>query len=252
MYEWATKAVGKLNIVPQLIDKVCLATLANHKATLPTDLRSISMIAFQSIATNTEELTTLIARLTNLENTLDNPALSHMENPTGLVDKISQYINSSTGWKPLRLTTSPFSKANSIDDIELYVNPEVSYEYAYNGDNTITSTLREGLLLIAYKAYPCVDGDMMIPDNEDYKEAITHYCLYRFYTTKAILSEEAAYRERDWHLARFHTLAMKARNLNLPDIDTLENIGNYRNRLYNRKNYYDMLFSNMGYKEKET
>jgi hypothetical protein len=140
-------------------------------------------------------------------------------------------------------------KAFHCDD-EFWTCPECQYEYVVNPDGSITSNVKDGTIIIAYKAWPTdKEGFLLIPDHEDFKEAILHYVLYRYYVVKAVTHEEAARQERDWHLRRYNTLAQKAKSLNLPDIDTLENIKNAQSRLVPRSNRYDNFFGNLGYKE---
>jgi hypothetical protein len=145
-------------------------------------------------------------------------------------------------------TASPMMKAILLTD-ELNIYPEYRYEYVVNVDGTITSTLGEGTLLVAYKAYPCSKGDYLIPDDEDVKDAIAAFCLHRFYSVKAIVHEEGARQERDYYLQRFHVLAMKAKNINSPSLSQLELMSNQANRLKRNTSHFDHFFSNLGYKE---
>ena len=139
-------------------------------------------------------------------------------------------------------------KAITITD-DLYINPQYRYEYSINPNNTITSSLKEGILLIAYKAYPCDKGDFLIPDNEDVKEAIAAYCMYRFYASRAIVHEEGARQERDYYLQRFHVTSGKAKNVNNPTLAQLELMSNESNRIKRNTSHFDHFFSSLGYKE---
>lgn len=56
-------------------------------------------------------------------------------------------------------------------------------------------------------------------------------------------------RERDYHLQRFSILSVRARNIDLPDIDTLENLAQFENRLKDGKNLHDKFFEGLGFKE---
>lgn len=249
LYEWAIKGVRKLNLSPMLVDKVCLATLAEHKATLPEDMHSISQIGFRLNTTSNEDITEYLQEIMGL--TEDDPSTSHMANPLGLVEQVSQYLSGSTNWLPMYESSSPMAKGITITD-DLYYNPEYRYEYVVNPDNTITSTLKEGVLLIGYKAHPCDKGEYLIPDDEDVKDAITHFCLYRFYAARAIVHEEGARQERDYYLQRFDTLAKKAKSVNLPTLSQLESMSNQVNRLKRNTSHFDHFFSNLGYKENTT
>jgi hypothetical protein len=93
LYEWAIKGVRKLNIIPMLIDKVCLVSLTNHQATLPSDFQSVSQIAFKINDSSDLELTELLQEIMGL--TEDDPMVSHMAYPTGLIEKVTQYLSGS-------------------------------------------------------------------------------------------------------------------------------------------------------------
>jgi hypothetical protein len=90
LYEWAIKGVRKLNIIPMLVDKVCLVSLTNHQATLPSDFQSVSQIAFKVSEASDADLTAYLQEIMGL--TSDDPSVAHMSEPTGLIDKVSQYI----------------------------------------------------------------------------------------------------------------------------------------------------------------
>lgn len=115
----------------------------------------------------------------------------------------------------------------------------------------LTSTLSDAVLAIAYLRYPTTaSGDTLIPDHEDLKEAIVHYCLYRYWLAQSFLREPAAIKEREFHLLQYQTLITKAAgDLNLPTLDELENIKNMTNRLVPRTNQYDSFFMKLNNRE---
>jgi len=74
--------------------------------------------------------------------------------------------------------------------------------------------------------------------------------LIGYYLTRTYVHEEAAYRERDWHLARYSVLATKAKgNENLPSLASLENMTQWTNKIVPRAHLFSTLFTNFGYKE---
>ena len=250
MYEWAAKALRKIAPEVLLVDKICATSITEHTAVLPSDLRFVTMIVWKASNVTDSTVEDELQRLMNLENTIDNPALNHMAYPNSIVLTAQNLLPLFAGYLPLRRSSSPFMTTFHCDD-EFYTCPDCSYEYVINPDLTITSTLRQGDIIVAYKAYPKDgDGGLLMPDDEDLKEAILHYCMYRYYLTRTVVHEEASYQERDWHLNRFATLSAKAKgNLNLPDLDTLENMSRNYTRLKKREHMYDNLFGNLGYKE---
>lgn len=246
--EWANKAAKKINLFANWEDKVCTRVLDSHRAEMPTDWKFINMILYREDTVDNSTLTDLIARELNLEEST-NPAVAHMENVDNLLSAFAEPFSSAHQYKPLRRTSGFFMNMIHCDD-EFYSCPECAYEYSISQGGIITSTLQTGILAISYKAYPTdEEGYLLIPDNEDLKEALVHYCLYRHFLRKSIYSEDASRGERDWHLRRYSVLAMKAKSTDLPDIDELENIKNFHTRIVPRTHMYDTYFTMLGNKE---
>lgn len=127
------------------------------------------------------------------------------------------------------------------------------HEYSIDHNMCLTTTLPEGVILVAYLRMPiCATGEAMIPDDEDLKEALFHYVLYRLYLKRAIMNEEGAARERDYHFSRFEALKIRVSGkLNYPGIDELENIKSHRDHLVPRVQRYDAFFSSLNRPETE-
>lgn len=172
-----------------------------------------------------------------------------MSNVDSLLESFANPFNNGHGYRPLRRTSNFFMNMVHCDD-DFYTCPECAYEYNISNNGTITTTMKDGILAVSYKHLPVDDnGDILIVDNEDLKEAITHYCLYKYYLRKSLYNEESSERQRDWHLARFNALAIKSRSIDLPDIDQLENMANYATRIVPRRHMYDTYFTQLGSKE---
>lgn len=246
--QWAYKGAQKLGIELQYENYICMLEVSDHEAYLPTNWKYINMIVgrWDDTYINIREE---LQRIMNLENEDDNPALAHMAYPERLVDRaITTILNNQ--WLPLRRSSSPFMKAIHCDS-EFYDCPSCQYEYVIeSSENRIITTLKEGTILVSYKSFPTDKENMLlIPDNEDVKEAIFHYCMYRYYLTRVVLKDQAAYREREWHLNRYQNLLLKSKSLNLPDVDTLENITQRQSRLIKWADQYQNLFTGLGDRE---
>ena len=85
--------------------------------------------------------------------------------------------------------------------------------------------------------------------SQDLKEAISHYCMYRWYSARISTADYAALnhlkQEREFHLAQFQVLSLKSKNLELPDIATLENLTNIRNRMVSVTTAFETGFNNI-------
>jgi len=242
----------------KLEEAVAIRNLVEHKAQLPNDLTYLTQVAYRPElpSDEIEELT----RIMNLQGEEWNTAVTdHMFNPSGLPEKAvrSLYASGLNKWYPMRASSSPFMSGilitgtpyNSVD----WTTPNLQgdHEYIVDSSMCLTSTLSDAVLAISYMRYPVkANGDTLIPDDEDLKEAIVHYCLYRYWLTRSFLREPNADKERDYHLSRYEVLMAKAGGeLNLPTLDELENLKNLTNRLVPRSNQYDNFFSKLNNRE---
>jgi hypothetical protein len=116
-------------------------------------------------------------------------------------------------------------------------------------DNKLCFNVNSGIVLIEYKKYSeNSDGEYIIPDNETYKRALVHYCLYK-YNDRMMRSNPSVMvqNERRWNLERFSLLSQRAvAEVNEPTINTLEAIRKNQNKLVGNMNLFETNFSNYG------
>lgn len=173
--------------------------------------------------------------------------------PTDLKALTMIAYSTSTGdehvWLPMRLSSNVFNKYVSCDDTLAYCT-DCAHEFSIDHNLVITTTLKEGTLLVSYKGFPKNDkGELLIPDNEVLKEALTHYALYYYWMSKFTMKEEGSEQRLKFHLDMWDTLSKKTMNLNLPDVNELENIKNMVTRLAPRTNRFQQFFSTLGNRE---
>ena len=243
--EWAIKGARKLNLVSNYTVKSCHLDIVEHLSTLPADCVSLTMVLIKTPGTSpTEEERADLADLLNLTDV--NAAFKWM-NGDGLVDKVvsgNTFLN--RPYVPMKQTTNPFIKTMNCMDANCV---DCVFEYTINPNGTLYSSVREGEVIISYLGYATDNGDCLIEDNEDIKEAIEAYVLHRYFEQKAISGDQVAMNQRDYYRNRFQVLSGKAKNSNLPTVGQLENIANYQNRLKPQSHQFDNLFANFGYKE---
>lgn len=225
MLEWATKALRKIKIFNKFSDKVSLIEICNHRGQLPKDLVYITQIAWKPIATVIDPIVTL-----------PNDGLSTKLNA----------LPSMLNWAPMRLTANPYFGTICMDDSILTCS-SCTHEFSVDENLLITTSLLEGNVMVAYLAYPTNDsGDALMPDNEELKDAILHYVLYRYWMSKYQMKEEGAQQHMDFHLTMWSNLAAKAAgSLNMPDLNTMENLKNITSRLVPRSEKFNQMFLNL-------
>jgi len=209
MLEWVARALRQMNLSLLYQDCVVKLSLADHKVQLPSNLKSLNMIAY---STN--------------------------------VDFDGTHV-----WLPMRLSSNVFNKYVACDESLAYCT-DCAHEFSVDHNLIVTTTLKEGTVLVSYKGYPLDDNnEILIPDNEVLKEALTHYALYYYWMSKYTMKEEGADQRMKFHLDMWNTLSKKALNLNLPGINELENLKSIVTRLAPRTNRFQQFFTTLGNRE---
>lgn len=149
---------------------------------------------------------------------------------------------------PMRLTSNPYHTSICCPTTITYCT-NCLHEYSVNELLIATTTLKEGTVMIAYKAYPTNNGDFLIPDDDVIKQALLYYVLYMYWLSKYNMKEDGAEQRVKYFLDMWSTLSKKAHNIDLPSIGQLENIKNQHNSLVPRSNKFDQLFTTLGKSE---
>lgn len=127
---------------------------------------------------------------------------------------------------------------------------DCKHTYSVSSSGVITSNTREGELLISYKAFPRdEEGNLLIPDNEDFKEAIFNFVLHRYFLSKVNSGKRQYKEDRDYYRKEFHRAAMKSKTMNAPDLGSIENIKNQAAGLVKPSYGYDSGFATISSKE---
>lgn len=211
--EWATSALRTMNIIPLLEDKVKVIELCEHKATLPSDMRFLTQVAYYD---STLPLVTL-----------------------------DDSVATTYPWVNMRLSSSPFALSICLDK-SITQCTHCTHHYSLSPDMTLTSSARNGSLMVAYKSFPVAeDGSALIPDDETLKQALLNYVLYNYWMVKYQMKEEGADQRMQFHLSMWSTLSKKAMNLNRPTIGQLDNIMRVWNHLVPTQNRMDHLMTTL-------
>lgn len=229
MIEWVNKGAQLLATSQMLEGKLAIMSLVNHKAELPEDFKYLTQIAYNTTNVCSSTSTDCFPEL----NLPDNSDLGSK------LDDLTLTLN----WKPMRLTTNPFHTSICLDS-SITSCPNCDHEFSISTSLVLTSTLKEGTILVAYLGLPKdSDNNLLIPDSEEVKEALLHYALYRHWMSRYSMKEDGAEQRMKHHLTMWNTLGKKAAgNLNLPDVNELENIKNMFNRLVPRDNMFAKFF----------
>ena len=242
MTEWAIRGFKKLNLHTGFQEKVCIAEIINHKAQLPSDVVYINQAAVRS-KFDEANLTT-IKQIIGVDSTSYYNALDHVTFPDSLATKALAIYNSSNNWEPMKPASSTFMQTVTLDNAFQINTSTCRSEYSVNGSGCMTTTDKDGYILLSYLGYAeDADGNTLIPNNANLKEALLHFCLYRYWMTKANQHEQNAGNLRNFHLELWQVNSQKAKgDLNMPDIGTMENIRNQQLNMLPRSNGFDNFF----------
>ena len=251
---WAIQGYKKFSMYQKYVELFYISYVSSHKAPLPDNFVAPIQIAY--VTDTVSDAISELKIIMNLDNAKDNPALTYITDPESLPTKSAQLITS-LSWKPLRLGSSSFSKIVDVPEGALYsayntTCVECEQTYALT-DTCITTSFKDGFILMAYLGYPTdKEGNILIPDDVEVIEAISHYVLYKYWISKAQLKEESTFQLAAYHLGQYQTLKTKATaKITAPTVDQLENILKQRNRLIPSTNHYSSFFANLNSKVNE-
>lgn len=181
LIEWSAKAMRNITVRQSYDYQVAFLTVSNHKAKLPCGLLYIDFIAYKDTLEEADIQQIRLYTSTAESNTITHKYLDFLQAP---------YFTES--WKMLRLaeTNAFLMGIHCKNPINLYMKCE--HEYSVDKQGYIHTSFKDGYLAISYFSYPMQDGDFLIPNDEDVKEAIKNFCLMRLWEKRMNLKEEQA------------------------------------------------------------
>lgn len=231
--ELAFQAVRKIGVIEQYESDIDPITISGYKGELPEDYLQIELMAYK-LDTTTPTTTELERIRLDLNHDNDLYYTGFTENGFFISD-----------YKPLRLSKSPFATSVHCENcINLYAVSEHTYVVHPNG--TITTSFEAGTVCVAYKKYAkdC-DGYIMIPDDQDYIDAVRSYILMRIWEFRMNTKEEGSANLFEYYAAKWQTMRNSlVGKMKLPNIDQLENLRQSQNRLIRKERDYYKGFYN--------
>lgn len=244
--EWAAKGYRKLNLPAKYEEAVTFLPVEDHTSSLPKDLVHINQMFYRDMETLTEEELEAIAKITGIEE--DKPFYRLIEDPQGFFERIGKatYFYKDY-YRPLRRYSGHFAFEDCTQDIP---RTNCVHQYVRNGE-MIRTSFKKGCVILSYKRRVTgCDGLDLIPDDEVLKDALFHFCMYRFWMARSMAHEQGAINQYRFHLRMYSHMSKRAvARLNYPDIDLMENIKNNNQRLVPRANFYDRGFSQLSNRE---
>ena len=260
--EWIGEALEHIGSAPQLNQKQCVLTVANHKVLMPTDLYYINQVAINDSVSpvTSSELDTLTTKVTELKDAIVAAQADDLEysDTAAVLQEINSrivvlenvYFKSSNQLQPLQYGASTFHKSMHCTGC---VNENAAYEDTYILDNDyIKTSFQSGKICLSYMAFP-TDEDCypLVPDEISFKEALFWY-IYKKLLLSFITIPENRRNGMDYTFAEqmWQKYCTQARNAaNYPDIDRYEAFMNQWVRMIPNINRHDTAFENLNTRE---
>lgn len=244
-YEWAAKGLNKIRPHLGYCMSNALIDLDEHVAALPSNFITLKGAGIMQMNSADEQLqlNNYLAEILSL-----NEPNNRFIIPQNLIEKVITHIGTNR-ITVMQKNSSTLLAPNLQNNTSYSSNDKPVYNIC--AGNILMSNVKKGLIIISYLSLPtdAATGDLLIPDDEDLKQAVYHYCMYRYYEKMIVLARDSMMnhykQERMFHLSQFQTLALKSKNLELPDEATLENLVNIYNRNIKVDSGFESFYSNI-------
>jgi len=233
MLEWIPEAMGQLKTSMELTYKYYDCTISFHKGKMPCGLIDLIAVEYEGARLPYSSTAKHYATGHNLAN-----ADPNMDSIPTFQSVIATVPNDTYIDQNNILWTSDISPTKTLKAVQSCdVHP--SHWYSFEMD-WMTTSIADGVLRLHYYSRPLdVNGLPLIPDNENYKEAI--YCYVRAKLIGAGF-KDTVYNEREL-MERFETYGRRAINeITYPTPDQKEQQVKTQVRLIPPDNYWSNFF----------
>ncbi len=230
--EYASQAVDLIGVDKAYERDVCLLTVSNHRASLPRDLKYIEAVSYQYRKPSPSEVTKLTESLSSsVTETVENDGTRTITNTlTTMFTTPGEYTNNqehivriqhqgvlntyqiwmdsslySNNFTLMKMINRPFSSNFHCDNCPNY-HCECEEVYSITPDRVLQTSLETGNICISYLKRAVNDcGDIMIPDDDDFKRALAAYVQMRYANEKMWMHEDNMFRlyyefRKEWEL----------------------------------------------------
>lgn len=264
--EYAAQAMDALDIHQVYDKKVCLVQVADHQATLPSDLKYIQAVTYmeqQPTASETQDIitsysksfvddgdtvtTTLTTMITEPDPNVANQNHILRIQHQGVLNSYELWAESDAfqnNFTLLRMVNKSHSLAMHCDNSP---NLHCDYKdyYQVNMLGQIITSIRSGYLAVFYLAKRKNDrGEFLIPDDFDVLNAIAAYIKYKYMEEMAFTRQKGYYTAYERELQKWEVLSAKVKGKYLMKEVTAEDLdiwGNYLSRVFHNSNAFDNL-----------
>lgn len=238
IYEWAYNAYEALMVRQSYEDKMYLVDVTNHTAELPKGLVFIEQMFYKDTTEDSDETTNV-------------PIYTGDMAVTEITTTDWEFLlaDNSQIWQPLRLSPSIWSNTFVCSNSPT-IGAVSEHTYTVTKDRCIITSFESGQICIGGLAYPTKNGELLIPDHRDVREAIKYNVLMTYFLVRDILQTQGASNLEVKYRRYWEIYAAKCRGtLMLMGIDQLENFRTQMQRIGQHNETYNNAFSNLSTQE---
>jgi hypothetical protein len=238
------RAVDFIGAVPTYQQAVRFIKVENYKACLPLDCLQIIQVAYKHNWHVNEQDLADIREMLGYDN---DPSLEDSTLPLQVLLDSKRFTNQ---WRPLRVSTNSFTLAVHCEN-SVNIGHPCQYEYTVTPDGSMTFNFKTGYICVAYYCYPkdC-HGNFLIPDVEDYKEALKNFCLMTLWELRWNMKEEGASERYMKYQQLWGIYKAKAEaSIRMPGVSEAQNLTTINNKLIPNTRRFNNFFSTMNHEE---
>jgi len=236
--EFASKAMGQLDIYETFEEAVSIVKVENHQAFLPCGLLQVNQILYKLDFNMTEN--------DKCECKAANQVYKDFSSKYFLT---CDYVNKN--WAPLRASTNSFL-VSVLCPNSPNLHTSCQHEFTILPTGKIVTSFKEGWIIISYLRAPMdEEGNFLIPDDEELIQALRTYIMYRLWEKRWNMKEEGSRERFEYYRNQWGMYKGLIRGkFKLPSADQWQNIIEYSNTLIPKRNRYYKYFGTLGTPDK--
>lgn len=225
--EWAFQALERINAPTTMAIRVAFLPIHQHTAQLPKD----AVVPLQFLySCQTDKCETDTTPYTERE-----------------AQDIVYACHHEYQWQPMLSSTSTFAAVEQHCVFNRFNSHPCEHTYTIQPNGIMRTTAFSGTLAFAYHSYAQDDcGDILIPDDAVFLEALKAFCMMKLYERKMNMGVQNALQMYQIYARQWNNTSTNARTMALmPNLAQLENIRRMRARLIPMANGYSGQFGNI-------
>lgn len=247
LIEDCMRAVDRIGAVTSYQQRVKFIEVSNYKACIPADCLQIIQVAMKNRMTTDTDIMSLAETAHTCGDGCTTCTDTQLFDINNIVSQtVVPSKNFYNYWTALRLSTNSFAQSVHCDNCVNFTST-CQYEYSVAPTGDMTFSFQDGFICISYYCYPMdCDNIPLIPDDEDYKQALINFCLMTAWELRWNMKEDGA----DSRYIKYQQLwglfkAKATASIRMPDVGNAENLMQISLTLIPNTRRFNSFFSNL-------